>query len=293
MSLEIYSKEEYEADERQYRKDARIKAKSDKEAGVVKIGKTDDAFFGKVPKEYKPVEALNIYEISPIDIKGNHEASEVNDPLLEEDYQALKIDIETYGQDVPIILYNGYIVDGRNRTSIAMELGLETVKAVILQGRHSLSELKRIAKSSSRGRQLTATQKAIRGWKVYTNGNGVSQRQSAKQEGTSQGSIGKIIYIAKHKGLNAIEELSAGKNVAVGMKTTNQFGRLYSLLKQKEIEENEASKKSRIGSPVKKDDCMVKAEEYIDMLVQEEALTIKYVADTAYKMYKNLTKVVE
>lgn len=56
-----------------------------------------------------------------------HAASEIPPPLLPEDIAAMRASIRTIGLQRPILLYDGKIIDGRNRYTICKELGIEPV----------------------------------------------------------------------------------------------------------------------------------------------------------------------
>ncbi len=54
-----------------------------------------------------------------------HPAAEILPPMREADFQRLKDDIELHGLQEPIWLYQGRILDGRNRYRACVEWGIE------------------------------------------------------------------------------------------------------------------------------------------------------------------------
>ena len=74
-----------------------------------------------------------------------------------EDSEQLKTSIAAAGQQVPIIMYNGVLLDGRNRLNACRALGI-TVKAVEWQGTGTAEEL--IIALNLHRRHLTASQRA-------------------------------------------------------------------------------------------------------------------------------------
>jgi hypothetical protein len=56
-----------------------------------------------------------------------HPAATIFPPMVEEDFQALKADIAAYGLREPLWLFEGKILDGRNRYLACQELGIEPI----------------------------------------------------------------------------------------------------------------------------------------------------------------------
>ncbi|WP_143469145.1 hypothetical protein [Leptospirillum ferriphilum] len=56
-----------------------------------------------------------------------HVVTELFPPMTKEDYSRLKEDIRKNGQRVPILLWNGMVVDGLNRLMVCRELKIKPV----------------------------------------------------------------------------------------------------------------------------------------------------------------------
>lgn len=87
-----------------------------------------------------------------------HPAAKLMPLMTAEEWTQLKIDIEENGQREPVILYQGQLLDGRNRLKVCRELNIP-VRAV------SLSEEEdpylHVASLNLHRRQLTTSQKAV------------------------------------------------------------------------------------------------------------------------------------
>jgi ParB-like chromosome segregation protein Spo0J len=67
--------------------------------------------------------------------------------MTQEQYVALKIDIENNGQIDPVILYRGRIIDGRHRLKIAKELGQIQILTVSIPNNSTINDIRAIVKS--------------------------------------------------------------------------------------------------------------------------------------------------
>ena len=81
--------------------------------------------------------------------------------MIEEQYEALKLDIEENGQIEPVVVYRNRIVDGRHRYLIAQELNLEILKCIKMPNNSTIGDIRRMVKSKETRRHESATQLAI------------------------------------------------------------------------------------------------------------------------------------
>ncbi|MEI8248840.1 MAG: ParB N-terminal domain-containing protein [Lentisphaerota bacterium] len=99
----------------------------------------------------------SIYTISPTDKVDVHELAAAF-PLTEgKEFEQMKKSIETEGQQIPVIMYKGKLLDGRNRWRACRELG-RMVKYVEWHGPGTAEEM--ILAINLRRRHLTTGQKA-------------------------------------------------------------------------------------------------------------------------------------
>lgn len=126
-----------------------------------KLMKTEDhttpspLFLSPSPAETEPPQS--IYTISPTDKVDVHELAAAF-PLTEgKEFELLKRSIEAEGQQIPVIMYKGKLLDGRNRWQACRELGI-AVKAVEWHGPGTAEEM--ILAINLRRRHLTTGQKA-------------------------------------------------------------------------------------------------------------------------------------
>lgn len=83
-------------------------------------------------------------------------------------YGALKKDIEQKGQTDPVSVYRNKIVDGRHRWLILQELGIPSIKYMVLPNNLTLAELKAIVNSKEIRRHESPAQLAIRAYRLKT-----------------------------------------------------------------------------------------------------------------------------
>ncbi len=136
--------------------------------------------------------------------------------MTPEEYQALKDDISKHGQRVPIIVYDGLIVDGRHRYKACMELGLlpvtedwneagslaELIFSLNAARRHLSTsqraalavQLKGELAKEAKARQLTG--KTLASKDAKGGGKGKSAAHAAKIMGVSQAQVERAARIA-------------------------------------------------------------------------------------------------
>lgn len=88
-----------------------------------------------------------------------HEYAKIFPPMSEEEFNELVEDIRQNGQLEPIVVYEGKILDGRNRYNACLKLGIKP-KMVDYDG-ENLSPLNFVISKNIKRRHLTASQKAI------------------------------------------------------------------------------------------------------------------------------------
>ena len=86
-----------------------------------------------------------------------HKFADLLAPMSKPEYDALKADIDANGQRDPIILFEGKILDGRNRYRAMQELGKKPVTVVFEGG---VLDAESLVMSKSIRRNLTASQRA-------------------------------------------------------------------------------------------------------------------------------------
>ena len=90
-----------------------------------------------------------------------HPEANVTPIMTQEQYDALKLDIEKNGQIDPIVLYRGKVIDGRHRLKIAKEIGKSQILSVSIANNSTIADIKSIVKSKETHRHQTPTQLAI------------------------------------------------------------------------------------------------------------------------------------
>jgi len=87
-----------------------------------------------------------------------HDAANLFPLMNGEEFDALVADIRTHGQLEPIVLYDGRILDGRNRYLACQQLGIEP-KVCVYQG--TLSPVEFVISRNLHRRHLTSSQRAV------------------------------------------------------------------------------------------------------------------------------------
>lgn len=113
------------------------------------------------------VDTLEIYTIHPKELVLHPEAL-ATPKMSEDNYNALKDDIELNGQIDPVTTYRGKIVDGRHRWLILQELEIDTIMYTKLPNNITLAEIKQLVQSKELRRHETAAQLAIRAYRLKT-----------------------------------------------------------------------------------------------------------------------------
>jgi hypothetical protein len=120
-------------------------------------------------------------------------------PLASEAEQiALMEDIKANGQQQPIALYRGKIVDGRCRQNACIELGI-SVDAKELPNNMSIQEVEKFVKSINTRRNLTRVQKVAASFKQMEKNNVKNDSLAAKQWGITRQEISNFRFISNHR----------------------------------------------------------------------------------------------
>ena len=94
----------------------------------------------------------------------------LENPLMDEvALWALVHSIKNSGQQVPILTYRGFIVDGRNRCNALQRLGITEVEAEDLPRNTSLDKLRKIVMSTELRRHQSKSMLAIKAFRLTLN----------------------------------------------------------------------------------------------------------------------------
>lgn len=140
------------------------------------------------------------YNIDEISIHPEANATPV---MTNEQYNALKIDIEKNGQIDPVIMFRGKIVDGRHRYKILNELNNKHIIGVSMPNNSTLDDIKSLVKSKETHRHQTPTQLAIYAYRQMMSHNSnsknkdknMTQADAAKEFGVVVKQIGRVVRI--------------------------------------------------------------------------------------------------
>ncbi len=159
----------------------------------------------------EPGAAQSIYLISPTDKVEVHELADAF-PLTEgKEFENIKKSIMESGQQVPVIMHNGVLLDGRNRWRACLELGI-TVTAVGWNGSGNQDEL--IITLNLHRRHMTASQRAALAVKLLP----ALEQQAAERRGARNDIREKIPLCGKAVDLAGAKVGVSGKYVIKAQK---------------------------------------------------------------------------
>ena len=144
-----------------------------------------------------------------------HELAEAFPDLTEKAYQELLVDIRDNGQLVPIVLFDGQILDGKNRYRACEELGLKP----ITQEYRGTNPAGYVISLNINRRHLTASQRAIIADKISqwsTKGNNrhggtKTQAEAAEQMNVDSGSVKMARRTRRQAPKEVYEAMDAGE----------------------------------------------------------------------------------
>ena len=208
-----------------------------------------------------------------------HEVSNTEPPMNNNDYMALKANIQTVGQNKPVVLFNDLVIDGRHRQKICIELNMP-LKIVKLERHYTIPQLREIVRSIHMGRNKTSIQMQIQAYRYKKVVSNVTWEESAGKYGVKVITIKRINTLYNLLYLNGfdgdfervVETLFSGMNLLpnsfnwINKATSSissaitQFKEYLSFqeLKQKELDEIDSTEKQIIvdvdtGEVIKQD----------------------------------------
>ena len=178
------------------------------------------------------------YQLDPEVVEFNDEYVEFNPLHKNEEYEGTKLSIEEQGQLKPIYMLGGKCVDGRHRTRICKELGLQ-VKAIDLREDLEPSVVYDLCNvDTMAGRNLTPTQRAIAAL-VYKERLGGTNITIAKKFQVTKQAITYADALKNRYGQGeAVKELHKGNAVQLTNMDNPSKSLEYVCKKAKELHEN-------------------------------------------------------
>ena len=225
-----------------------------------------------------------------------HQEANATPVMTQEQYVALKIDIENNGQIDPVILYRGKIIDGRHRLKIAKELGHIQILTVSIPNNSTIADIKSIVKSKETHRHQTPTQLAIYAMKhlqkhnedIRNKDKQMTQLDAANEFGVVVKQIGRAIRIeTKLKRPDIIDSLYAGNKINIGTAhrplMTDSLQSVINYLESTKVKELQVLDKLKISEEPTEEENMLIAN--IKKIISEQR---KIVRDA---IFKDLTEI--
>lgn len=149
--------------------------------------------------------------------KTVHKAADIFPNMSNQEYADLKEDIRVRGQQVPIVIQNGYLIDGRHRYRACVELGIAPLFTELPVGEEPVERL--VISLNLHRRHLSESQRALIAAKMATTGVGtnqhtagaVSQQQAASEMKVSVDSLQRAKSVLNLGSDELIDAVQAGK----------------------------------------------------------------------------------
>jgi len=178
--------------------------------------------------------------IDKVETQVLHKLAEAHPAMLEENYKALRLDIEQKGQLEPVIRYRSKIVDGRHRLQALKDLGIEVIKCNDLPRNISLDEVKDIVISSEIRRHETPTQLAVKAYYYSKEHKGFTQKKAAEKFGVDLKRVSELSSIVKAGREDIVRMLGSGKSVVIENNyATSSIQMLYRQVKSLEVRQRD------------------------------------------------------
>ena len=165
---------------------------------------------------------LPVVENINIDSVSVSKLAELTPRMTEEQFLALKNSIKDIGQQEPVLIYKGEIVDGRHRYLALNELEIDTIKVKYIHNEERVSDVREyILKVSENRRHQTPTQKAIYAYYIYLDevkNSKVSQGEIAELYGTNRLMLSRAKKLDEVAGRDVLDFLFDGNKINIGSK---------------------------------------------------------------------------
>ena len=168
-------------------------------------------------------------EVFDVEILGlnDHRLASMHPMMGDCEFQSFKEDIKLNGQQEPIKLYKGKIIDGRHRKRAINELAIESgvakdrgslggmIKAVSLPNNTSIDEVSSIINSSEKRRMQTKTQLAAAAFKMASTTPSITNKDAALLKGIPVTGVNRCRRIVELLGSKALDDLIEGKEIVI------------------------------------------------------------------------------
>ncbi|MFA6103624.1 MAG: ParB N-terminal domain-containing protein [Victivallaceae bacterium] len=190
----------------------------------------------------EPGPAQSIFLLKPVEDVNIHELADAF-PLPEgKEFEQLKRSIEAEGQQIPVIMYKGKLLDGRSRWRACRKLGI-AVKAVEWNGTGNLEDL--IISLNLHRRYMTASQRAALAVKLLP----ALEQQAAERRGARNDIREKIPLCGKAVDLAGAKVGVSGKYVIKAEKIFITSIDIYMKLLNGKLSLSQALKETESGEP--------------------------------------------
>ena len=166
----------------------------------------------------------------------HHKLASEHREMSDKEFESLKLDIESNGQIMPVILYKGKLVDGRHRQRALIELGVHNMKAIRLAGNISLNDVRAKVMGTEVRRSDNIMQKAIRALVWMNEETGRTQQEAGTKFGIDRAYVAHAKKLLDALGKNTLDLAYRQGYLMVSGKKVSTMKTIIKMLSTKESE---------------------------------------------------------
>jgi len=165
-----------------------------------------------------------------------HELCEMHPIMSDSQFEALKDSLSLNGQQQPITLYRGKVIDGRHRIKAMIELGKIEAAAEEVPRNTKMDEVKAFVRASETRRHQSVSQLACNAYLALNNPKSSikTASEAALDFGVSKRDVSYCVTIANSCGSDVIRTLAIGEKAGVqignSFKTYTSIRSLYNAI---------------------------------------------------------------
>ncbi len=231
---------------------------------------------------------VKVFEMDPNNV-NIHDLANINPIATKEDFIALKKSIALIGQTNPVVMYKGFLIDGRHRLKAIKELGIGSIKYTNELSTNTMEDIEEIIMATENRRHQTPTQKAILALNYYNkmkqHGEKISQGEAAEKFGTTRLMIGRAKTLSGLTGQGIIDTLFNGEKILVSNRPPTDS--LLTLINHfKTVEEDMTQQRAQIDLT---DDEKAYVKEHLENISStHNKQVIKALANGFYRLTKDV-----
>lgn len=200
--------------------------------------------------------------------KNIHNLAKINPLMSHVEFEALKHSIRQNGLLEPILLYQGKVIDGRNRINALRALGEEKVQYKKIKDDTSMDLVEKLVIIKETRRKQSSTQLAITALTCIQSGIYTTHKEAGKAIGVSPKQIQRAIQVAEYLSEDEINDLHAGGIYITRFEeATSSLEKILSDCKEREdMSRVQPLLEVNFNADIKSSEDFAKAEKLIDVI---------------------------